>query len=354
MPLRPKMPRVIAAALVVISTFAAGYALQAHRQPTGPFVALVDGVPVTEDEVSVRLSDIMPLASYHGRIEGPRLVALRRAALDQLVLDALIYEEAVSQGRTAIAADLDAALAEVSGRFPSRHEYLQAMAEAGLTEREVRARHERRLVVRDATRAHEPRPVSEADITTYYGQNAGKFERPEQRHLVELLVRIDPADPASEERARKTAGDLAARAGDVEQLGTLARRHSQDDYRVKDGDMGFVHRGRLDEELDAAVFSAPLNTVTVARGFRGFTVFVVTENAPRRQLTLDEARPIIRERLTRQRHEAATKAWHTALLSSARIEVLDPALKDAKPAVLASVDAGTPPAGGTAPERSSH
>jgi parvulin-like peptidyl-prolyl isomerase len=334
MPLPPRMRRVIAAALLVITTFGAGYVLQARWRPAGPVVALVDGVPVRGDEVDVRLSDILPFASYHGRIEGERMLALRRAALDLVVLDTLVYQEALEAGLKPDEAAVDAAVAEVIGRFPSRAEFERALADARLTERDVRERHERADVVRAARRAHQPRPVTESDVVAYYGANAAKFERPEQRRLVELLVRIDPADPASIQRAEHKAKALAARATRGEDLGNLARGFSEDEYRVKDGDMGFVHRGRLDEELDAAVFAAPVGRVSVAREFRGFTVFKVLAAESPRRLTLDEARPIIRERLTRQRAESAAAAWRAALLKSARIEILEPGLRAARPAEL--------------------
>jgi parvulin-like peptidyl-prolyl isomerase len=334
MPLRPKMPRVIAGLLLVASTFGAGYALQARRQPAGVTVAIVDGVAIAGDDVDVRLSDLLPYASYHGRIEGERLAGLRRAALDEVVLDTLVYLEAVRQGRRPDARAVDAAVAEVQARFASRGEFERALAEAGLTEDDVRERHERADVVRAARRAHEPVRVSDADIARYYEGNAAKFERPEQRRVVELLVRIDPADPASVERARRKAERLATRARRGADLGDLARRFSEDEYRVKNGDMGFVHRGRLDEALDAAVFAAPTGSILVAREFRGFTVFTVTGEEPRRQLTFDEARPIIRERLARQRSDAAATAWRAALLASARVEILDPVLRRSKPAEL--------------------
>ncbi len=334
MPLRPKVPRIIAGLLLVVSVFGAGYALQARRQRPAEAVAVVDGVVVAADEVDVRLSDLLPFASYHGRIEGDRLTGLRRAALDEVVLDLLIYQEAVRQGFKPDKAGVDAATAEVESRFASRGEFERALAEAGITEQDIRVRQERAVVVQAARRAHEPAPVTDEDISRYYGANAAKFERPEQRHLVELLVRIDPADPASVEPARRKAEGLAARARRGEDLRKLARQFSEDEYRVKDGDMGFVHRGRLDEALDAAVFAAPARRVLVAREFRGFTVFEVLASEPARLLTLDEARPIIRERLTRQRSEAAAAAWRRALLSSARVEILDPVLRRAKPAEL--------------------
>jgi parvulin-like peptidyl-prolyl isomerase len=249
----------------------------------------------------------------------------------------LIYRDAIRHGRTPSRTAVDAAVNEVVSRFASRDEYLRALAENGLTEPEVRARHERAVLVRESREAHEPRAVSEDEITTYYRDNAAKFDRPEQRHLLEVLFRVDPADPSSADRARRRADGVAARARRGEDLRTLARLRSEDEYRVKDGDMGFVHRGRLDDEFEAAVFAAVPRRVTVTRGFRGYHVFTVLEEAPRTQLTFDQARPIIRERLERQRREAAVKAWHASLRSAAEVDILDPALRAATPAELSTL-----------------
>jgi parvulin-like peptidyl-prolyl isomerase len=332
---RFRIVRVAAGALAVVVAFGAGYALQARRQPDSPLVAVVDGEPITSEEVDVRLSDILPFASYHGRIEGTRLLSLRRAALDESILDELIYRDAVAHGRIPSRSAVDAAVTEVVSRFPTRGAYLRALADSGLTDADVRARHERAILIREAREAHERLVVSDADVAAYYREHAGKFERPEQRHVVEVLFRIDPADPASADRARLRARDLAARVRRGEDLGRLARALSEDEYRVKDGDMGFVHRGRLAREFEAAVFAAAPRRVTVARGFLGYQVFTVLEEAPRTQLTLDQARPVIRERLERTRRAAAVSAWHASLRAAARIDILDTALKNAAPADLA-------------------
>ena len=120
-----------------------------------------------------------------------------------------------------------------------------------------------------------------------------------------------PTPPRSRApNARRTPWPHEPRA--VRTLGALARSFSDDEYRVKDGDMGFVHRGRLDEALDAAVFAAPIGHDPRRPRVPGFTVFTVLAAESARQLTLDEARPIIRERLAKQRTAAATAAWHAA------------------------------------------
>jgi len=323
--------------LAALTAGSAGYLLWARQQPaaaSSPTVAAVNGTALTTDDLEIRLAEVLPVASYHGRVEESRLLSLRRTALDDLILDELIYQEAFGEGRRARAAAVDEELAAVKGRFDSADAFAASLQENGISERELRERLARTVLVREAREAHAPQVVSDADVEAYYRNNATKFVRPEQVHLLEILVRVDPGDSKSEASAGRNARSILARLERGQAFDAIARAESQDEYRVKDGDMGFVHQGRLDAEFEAAVSAAAPGKFHLARALYGFQVFKVVERQPAVQLSLNEARPLILERLQRQRREDAERRWHKALLSQARVEILDVSLKNAKPAEL--------------------
>jgi hypothetical protein len=64
-------------------------------------------------------------------------------------------------------------------------------------------------------------------------------------------------------------------------------------------------------------------------------VFEVLERQPATRLTLDEARPLIVNRLTRQRRTDSLRAWKARLLADARVEIRDATLIRVRPAELA-------------------
>lgn len=299
-------------------------------------VAYVNGAPINADDLDVRLEQILPFASYHGGVKAERLLSLRRTALDELVLDELIYQEAVAEGKRAPAGAVEAELDAVRTRFDSDTQFAAALNENGLTERAFRERLARTVLVRDARAAHARQVITETDIADYYRANAARFQRPERVHLLQILVRVDPASPASAAPAERKARRILARLRNGEPFGAIARVLSEDEYRVKDGDMGWVHRGRFEREFEAAVFAASPGKFDVARSLYGFEVFEVLERQPPTQLSLDEARPIIAERLERQRRDSALGAWRARLLAAARVEIRDPALRSARPAVFAT------------------
>jgi peptidyl-prolyl cis-trans isomerase C len=331
---RKRFGQLIVITALAAVTAVAGYRFWRASRPASPTLATVDGAAVTSRDLEIRLAQILPMASFHGNIEPSRLVGLRRAALDDLILDQLIFAEAVRAGRSADPKIVEAEVEKARARFSTDEEYESALAANGLTASTFRRQTERRILISEARQAHADQKVTDGDAQAYYAANADRFMRPEQVHLLELLIKVDPATPASAAPAEKKARAIAARIRAGEPFGPIARDHSEDDYRVKDGDLGFVHRGRLDADLEAAVFAAQPGAVNVIRSLYGFHVFKVVERQAPAQLTFDEARPAILDRMTRERREQAEAAWFSALRAGASITIVDPVLREAAPADL--------------------
>ncbi len=102
--------------------------------------------------------------------------------------------------------------------------------------------------------------------------------------------------------------------------------------------MGFVHRGRLDREFEDAVFAAPVGQPQLSLSLYGFQVFEVLERQSPEQLSFDQARPIIAERLVRQRRAEGLRAWKARLLDGALVQIRDAALLRVAPADMTEGD----------------
>jgi parvulin-like peptidyl-prolyl isomerase len=332
----------LVAASALVAFVAAATALVWSSETASPgathAVAYVNGKAISSDDLDLRLSQILPLASFHGNLPPERLLALKRAALDELVLDELIYREAAAAGLRPSPAAVDAEVASARSRFDSDNAFAAALRENGLSEAAFRERLGRAVVVQEARKAHANPEITAADLAAYYRDNGPKFQRPEQVSLRQILYRVDPADPATAGPAEAKARAAQERLRRGEPFGPLARRESEDEYRVKDGEMGFVHRGRLDREFEDAVFAAPVGQPQLARGLYGFQVFEVLERQPPTQLTFEQARPIIAERLAKLRRAEGLRDWKARLLGDAHIQIRDQTLLRARPAELADDD----------------
>ena len=324
--------------------------------PESPRIATVNGVAITQRDARLRLSELLPAAAFHGNVPPAKLLALRRTALDELILEELIWQEATAAGLEPDARVVDGEVASVRSRFGSDRDFAGALEANGLTNRSFRQHMARAVLLRQVRQARVPADPTEMEVEAYYERNAGKFLRPEQVHLLEILAAADPAGGRPAERAaRAKANGVLRRLRRGEDFGAVAWAESDDAHRVKNGDLGWVHRGRLDPDLEAAVFAAPVGELRQVRSLAGFHVFKAVAREPERQLTLDEARPIIVERLRRTRREAAEKTWHNQLRASASIVILDGELRAATPLeILPPNLAPGPPAGGTPVAAPSH
>lgn len=336
------MKRRLVALLVVLA--AAAVALLAWRL-RGPVrspqaVATVNGTAITKQELDIRLASVLPMASFHGDIAPEKLASLTRAALDELILEDLVWQDASRQGLSPDASAVEAELADVKRRFGSEARFEAALQEDGVTLDAYRRWLARKVLVRGERQKrsalHEP---TEAEIAGYYETNGAKFMRPEQVRLQEILIKVDPVGTEAAQRAIEAKADaVARRLRRGEPFERVAEETSQDAWAVKGGNLGWVHKGRLDRDLETAAFAAPVGEIGRARSIHGFHVFKVLEREPGRQLTLDEARPAIVDRLQRARRDATRQAWEDELRKAARIEILDPVLRDATPAELPSIE----------------
>ena len=321
----------LVAASALVAFVAAATALVWSSETAAPgaatrTVAFVNGTAIFSDDLDLRLSQILPLASFHGNLPPDQLLSLKRAALDELVLDELIYREAAAAGRRPSPAAVDTEVSSARARFDSDEAFAAALRENGLDEAAFRERLGRAVLIREARDARSRPEITEADLAAYYRDNGPKFQRPEQVSLRQILYRVDPADPATAGPAEAKARTALERLRRGEPFGPLARRESEDEYRVKDGEMGFVHRGRLDREFEDAVFAAPVGQPQLARCLHGFEVFEVLERQPSAQLSFEQARPIIAERLARQRRVEGLRAWKAGLAGWRNVQIRDAAL----------------------------
>ena len=347
--------------VLVLSVIAAAigatawYVGSATWTPRRSSAATVNGAIITERDVDLRVAELVPMFSFHANMPPEKMRGLRRTALDELMLDELILQEARARGLGPDRAAVDAEVAKIRARFADGAAFEAELASSGVSKKDFRRQLERAVLVRDARRARVPPDPAGADVRAYYDAHPGKFLRPEQVRLVELLVKVDPGGGAAAAAAgEKQARSLAARARRGDDLGALARDHSDDDWRVKDGDLGWVHKGRLDPDLEAAAFSAPGGEVRVVRSLSGFHVFRVIGRHPATQLCFDDARPIIVDRLRSQRRESAEAAWREELRRGASLEIVDAELKNVEPLDLPrlNISPRRKPGGSAAPSRS--
>ena len=258
-------PRTLAPTIVVLAT------LLASCQDPDPVVLSLDGEEVRRSDFEEHV------ATIEARGLGPLSPETREGLLEAFLEEQVLLLEARHQG--------------LLGPSASPEEGPRAVAQL-------------------LGRAVPPPEVTESEVQAHYAAHAAEFRIPETVTVRQILV-----------GTLNEARDLKRRLYRVPRsFETLAGSRSTGPEAAVGGFMGTFERGQLPSELEDAAFTLePGRTSPPIQTSLGYHVLRVDSRQPARELSLDEARGWIRERLTRERADAAVRAFVAGLLSRARV-----------------------------------
>ena len=161
-------------------------------------------------------------------------------AVEELIVRELEYQNGLENGLKPDKARVDAQVDKIKKRFGAE-QYKASLEKAGMTEEMLRSQIQKEMVIQAiiAKKAKEAPPITEAAVRDYYEKNISKYKQPE---TVKLRI-ISTKD-------EKKANDMLAKIKEGDDFGEIAFSMSEDDYRTKNGDIGYMHRGRLLPEIE--------------------------------------------------------------------------------------------------------
>nr|WP_254605732.1 peptidylprolyl isomerase [Deinococcus sp. JMULE3] len=208
--------------------------------------------------------------------------------LKQFARDRAIEQLARSSGEVD-AAQIDAQVQEARADFESDAEFQEALTATGYASPDdLRAELERRAVVNAYLQAVQDRfTFGDATVAAMYTLYRDEFQRDPEACVKHILV-------PTQAEAQAIARDLAGGAD----FATVAKAKSQDPGSgPQGGDLGCFGPGEMVESFDAASFRGPLNQVQTVQSQFGWHLVLVTKRTEGGVMPLDEAAPLIREKL---------------------------------------------------------
>ncbi len=314
------------AALVAISTAVASPAWSVEAE----IVARVGDRTISREELNLAVQRAVNAGYYHRRLPEAMLQKLRRQQLEHLIHRQLDILGARDRGLEPPRSDAEGRRAAMEIELGTK-EYERSLEANGWTrEDHVRALTET-LLGQEAYRrfVRERAKVPEKSVRTAYEANPGRWKMPPSLHLLHILLKVPPSADESEWAQRwAQAREIKAQAEAGTAFADLAARHSEGMYRVKGGDLGWVHRGRLQPGLEEAAWKAVVGSVVgPIRTKDGVHLLLVKEARPGRTLSLEEAAPILRKELEKAALAKAERRWYDEVRERNPVVILDPALR---------------------------
>ena len=287
--------------------------------------AKVNGTPITEKQLEIAVDEYVPRSLYHGNITPEKRAVFRPKALEEMIKKELYIQEAGKIGLTIKKQDLKAALRTVKDRFNSERDFQKALKANDLTQEGFEKILENNLLVNmfideEITKKAQ---VTEEYLKDYYEKNKKSYVMPDAFRIRHILIKV-PATAEKEEREklRKDAEDVLAKAKSGEDFGDLAYKYSMDDWRVKGGDLGLVHKGRIDPDLEKAALGLEAGQISdIIETVYGYHFLKLEEKVPGKQLSFDEIRDKLRKQAEGARRNEIEEGILKRLKENATIEI---------------------------------
>jgi peptidyl-prolyl cis-trans isomerase C len=332
------------AAVLALAASCAAQVVASHAPSIGPApaeaappvamggtpVARVNGAVLTDRDLAREIQAIFPYAQTHNGVPKSMEPEVRKGALDMIIFEELVYQEALRRKMTVSPERMKKAEREFRKQFPTEQEFNQVLQiEVHGSRRLMRDKIRRSLLIEDLLKSDVARKakVSLAEARAYYAANQKKYQHPELFSIQTISI-IPPANanPEIQMEARKHAEDaarLAKATKSYQEFGMLAEKVSDDDWHVKMGDRKSIERDKLPPPVvKAARAMKPGEVSDLIQLGTAYTLFRLNAHSPAGTTPFAEVKAKLMTDMQKQKNEQLRKELSKRLKKTAKIEVL--------------------------------
>jgi len=296
----------------------------------GKPVARVNGAVLTDRDLAREIQTIFPYAQMHNGIPKGMEPEMRKGALDMLIFEELVYQEALRRKLTVPADRMKAAENEFRKQFATEQEFNQVLeVEVHGSHPLMREKIRRALLIEDLLKSDvtEKAAVTAVEARAYYNSNPKKFQHPEMFSIQTIsIIPPENANPEVAKEARKRAEDASKQAKathSYQEFGLVAERVSDDDWHVNLGDRKAVERDKLPPPVVAAGLAMKPGEVSdLIQLGTAYTLFRLNAHIPAGTMAYDEVRAKLVTDLQKAKTEQLRAELNKKLKKTAKIEVL--------------------------------
>ena len=303
--------------------------------PTSPLqvsdkpVARVNGTVLTDRDLLREMYTIFPYAQQHNGFPKAQEAAIRQGALEMIIFEELVYQEAGRRKLAIPAEKLTRAQAEFRKQFSSPDQYQQYLqAEMHGSEQQLRQQMRRSLLIEQVlkTDVELRSSVSPAELQAHYEKNPARFQQGETFTIQSISV-MPPLKPTADQakEARRKAEDALRQAKATKsyrEFGLLAEKISEDDYRVNMGDHKVVPSDKLSPAVVKTLQTMQSGQISgLIQMESAYTIIRLNENTPARKKPLAEVKNELKTELQKEKYEKLRSNLAKQLRAKAKIEV---------------------------------
>ncbi len=293
-------------------------------------VARVNGAVLTDRDLLREMYTIFPYAQQHNGFPKAQEAMIRQGALEMIIFEELVYQEATRRKLTVPSAQLNHAESEFRKQFTSPDQYQQYLqVEMHGSEQQLRQKMQRSLLIEQVlkTDVEVRSTVSAVEVQNYYEKNVARFQQPETFTFQSISV-MPPlkATPEQAKQAQKKAEDALRQAKatkSYQDFGLLAEKISEDDYRVNLGDHKVVPSDKLPPQVVKTLQAMQVGQISgMIQIESAYTIIRLNAHTPARKKSLAEVKGELKTELQKGKYEKLRSNLAKQLRAKAKIEVV--------------------------------
>jgi len=302
----------------------------ANLQPTGKAVAKVNGAVLTDKDLLREMYAIFPYAKQHNGFPKSQEAEIRQGALEMIIFEELVYQEAERRKMTIPPAKIDQAEAAYKKTFESPEQFQAFMqSEMHGSEKQLRDQIQRSLLIDQLLKQEvdSKAVVTPAEVRAYYEKNPAKYQLPESYTFQSISI-LPPRTPSPDQakEARKKAEDALKEAKTTksyQDFGLLAEKISEDDFRVNMGDHKVVSADRLPPQVTNAFHGMKTGEVSgLIQIESAYTIVRLNAHTLAHKQSFQEVQAQLTTELQKQKYEQLRVNLAKQLRAKAKIEVV--------------------------------
>lgn len=285
-------------------------------------VASVNGVPILKKRVDREVRALIPQSSYHATVSDEKMKELEKKAIESLINKELLFRHAKAQGITVSPKELSDAEDNIVKGFSGGKNFQKALSQAGISLSEFRTELNAEESIRKLYESKIQMTFSDADLKEYYEKNRYKFKEPEKIDVQMIYTRNDPEVKEGKKIARKRADEAMGKIKKGDDFATVAAKYSNDMTRIKGGDLGMIHKGRIENAAaEKVAFGLKKGeTSAIVETDVGCFIFRLKDRKAAIQLPFDRVKESLRDELKSNREKEKMDSLLESLKKQAKIK----------------------------------
>ena len=300
-----------------------------HAEVVDRIVAVVNDEIITLYEFNAAFEPYLKNIenNYKGNDKGAVIKQTKDAFFQRMIDNILIEQEAKKTGVSASVKDADvmAVLQDViTKQKMSMPDFLKSLEKEGTpiesVKKEIRSQLVRMRLLRREVK--DKIIVSDEEIGEYYNKHREEYEGKESVRMKQLLLLLPPnADITIKTKMKNEALRLRGLIMSGESFDLLAAKYSQGPAAAQGGDVGFIERGTIIPEVDAAAFSLPVEKVSeVIESSLGFHIIKVVDKKGAGLKPIAMVREEIKAKIEDEKLDKKFDEWISSVRAKSHIE----------------------------------